>query len=94
VEDIVALPQIKDGTLKPCIQKKDVRKVVQGVVDIQELQVKDKDIGLTLEFMGFRGNQEFMQPVDALRFQQVLLNYYSNAIKHVEKERSRILILT
>jgi signal transduction histidine kinase len=91
VEDIVALPQIKDGRLRPAFRRQDARALVRDVLSVQEQQTIDKGIAVDVALEGFGAT--FEVPLDTLRFQQVLLNFYSNAIKYLDRPRSRILVL-
>jgi signal transduction histidine kinase len=91
IEDIVSLPQIKDGRLKPQVDKQDLKNLVSEVVAVQQQQIDDKAISLDVKFLGFSSGFSFY--VDLLRIQQVLLNFYSNAIKYVDRAQSKILIL-
>jgi signal transduction histidine kinase len=91
IEDIVSLPQIKDGRLKACIHKRDIRSLVSEVVAVQQQQIEDKSINLEVKFEGFNAGFSFL--VDLLRIQQILLNFYSNAIKYVDRVHNKILIL-
>lgn len=47
---------------------------------------------MNVKFVGFKNNN-YMVSFDEQRFQQVLLNFQSNAIKFMHKENSSLLIL-
>mmetsp|Transcript_17100 Transcript_17100/g.26449 ORF Transcript_17100/g.26449 Transcript_17100/m.26449 type:complete len:85 (+) Transcript_17100:136-390(+) len=79
VEDILALPQLKDNKFSKNIQHINLVSTVREVLSIQELQASDKGVQLQSLFGGFdEGPGEFSKinvPMDEKRLQQVILNY-------------------
>jgi signal transduction histidine kinase len=96
VEDIIALPQLKDGKFTKNLRNIDIRAATEEVLSIQEQSAFDKGILLESCFEGFPEELDvprFNLNMDEKRFQQVLLNFQSNSIKFVDKDESRVLIV-
>mmetsp|Transcript_41517 Transcript_41517/g.63382 ORF Transcript_41517/g.63382 Transcript_41517/m.63382 type:complete len:115 (-) Transcript_41517:266-610(-) len=99
VEDILALPQLKDGKFTKNIQRISLSAAAQEIINILELQAKTKSVALKLKLFGFpRDSEADQQPtarvmMDEKRFQQVLLNYVSNALKFINKRSAKIHII-
>jgi signal transduction histidine kinase len=103
VEDIMALPQLKDGKFTKMPTTLDIMASVKEVMSIQRKTVFDKEITLDVVTGGFQvpladleanrlAPSDFTVVMDEKRFQQVLLNLQSNAIKFVDKADSKVLI--
>ena len=85
VEDLLALPQLKQGKLPKHVTEINIKEAVLEVRDIMDYLLKIKSINLEFIFEGF---QSFPSPnytvnFDKQRFQQVFLNFLSNAVKFV-----------
>ena len=93
VEDILALPQLKDGHFTKNIQDTNLSSAIREVMGIQEVQARMKNIMVNFCQSGFaHRDQDVRLHIDEKRFQQVLLNYQSNAIKFIDKSSGRIVI--
>ncbi len=88
VEDLLALPQLKQGKLPKTAAQIDIRQAIDEVVDIMDYQLSTKGIDVEVLLEGFPGQAGPTSPhlvyFDKQRFQQVLLNFVSNAAKFVE----------
>ena len=99
VEDIMALPQLKDGKFTMNVQNIDIRTSVKEIMSIQETSAEEQGVLMESVFHGFdkmtqKGMvRDYQIEIDEKRFQQVLLNYQSNAIKFVNKQNSKVNIL-
>jgi len=67
-----------------------IRQTVEEVVQIQELQAKQKGVEVKLRTQGLGEGLDWL---DEKRLQQVVLNYLSNALKFLTKENSKVDIL-
>lgn len=83
VEDILALPRLKVGSFTKNIKRIDISKSIKEVVKIQDYQAKERGINLEFTLHGFPAALSGGYDVwsDEQRFQQVMLNYQSNALK-------------
>ncbi len=93
VEDILALPQIQQGKFTRNLSLVNLGDSLNEIVEIMDYQIREKQIDLKWKFCGFPtmgghgpvvncgDNQVLDTLIDEQRFQQILLNYYSNAIK-------------
>jgi signal transduction histidine kinase len=71
----------------------DLLKAMKEIMQIQRQDTIEKDIFLDLAF--FTPSMEVRElevMIDQKRFQQVLLNFQSNAIKFMDKDTSKVLI--
>lgn len=53
VEDIMALPQLKDGKFTKNVQKINIYETVREVMSIQQQTAIDKEVSLECVFQGF-----------------------------------------
>ena len=97
VEDIMALPLLKEGTLPKHIKSHDIRHSVSEITSILSWTAVQKGISIDVKFEGFpmikEGEAMTALDFDEQRVQQVLLNYVSNALKFINKSVGKILIL-
>ena len=73
IEDMLALPQLKQGKFNKVIERFDAEAAVQEIISLQEYQCKQKNVKIEKKFIGFK-EEKFIN-MDEKRFQQVLLNY-------------------
>ena len=107
VEDLLALPRIKQGMLPKNISSVSIKDVVQEVNDIMSYKAEAKRVAVETIFHGFpqrladhRDEDQIMPDyetdysilIDFQRFQQIALNYLSNAIKF-SKQNGKIRVL-
>jgi len=85
VEDLLALPQLKQGKLPKNIQRVNLRDAAEEVVDIMDYSLVSKHIDFSLELVGFPQSGDYHVQFDKQRFQQIFLNYLSNAIKFTQE---------
>ena len=78
--DLLCLAQIDKGTFNKNIEKFDIQKAVTDIIKIQNEKIEAKELIIASEFHGFV-EEDLAISTDMMRFQQVLLNYQSNAIK-------------
>ena len=69
----------------------DAKEAIEELATIMEDKVLLKNIDLATEFQGFDANQPLVKS-DRKRFQQVLLNLVSNAVKFTENGTIRIVV--
>jgi len=54
VEDLLALPQLKQGKLTKNIEKFDIKQAMREVSDIMDFKLKSKEIELEVHLKGFK----------------------------------------
>ena len=72
---------MRQGKFRKYCHNFDVRKIINEVLLIQQLQAKSMNISLSAEFIGFSDDLSFKFCSDSQRIQQVILNLQSNALK-------------
>jgi len=106
VEDILALPLLKEGRLSKNIQVHNIVDSVKEIRSIQAWAAQQKNVEISSKSFGFfdrlhrlecssvdQTGSGYMVDLDEQRFQQVLLNYQSNALKFMYREEGKILVL-
>mmetsp|Transcript_38727 Transcript_38727/g.58897 ORF Transcript_38727/g.58897 Transcript_38727/m.58897 type:complete len:130 (-) Transcript_38727:902-1291(-) len=83
VEDILALPQLKQGKFTSHVKPIDLSTCVNEVIALLKFKAEKKELDVCTDYIGF--DNSFKVPIDELRFQQILLNYLSNALKFTER---------
>jgi signal transduction histidine kinase len=88
VEDMLALPRIKQGHFTKNITQSDLCKAVEDVKSILKYKCQSLKVTMDSKFLGFQVKENGMictqVPLDNQRFMQMLMNYASNAVKFIE----------
>ncbi len=87
VENIVSLPKLKEKNLPKNFGFHSIREAVNEVVHITSWTASQRKIAVETS-LPWENSATF----DKRRFQQVLLNYLSNAIKFIDKEAGKVKI--
>ena len=72
---------MRQGKFRKDCHNFDLRKIVNEIILVQQLQAESMHINLTAEFIGFSDDLSYMFCSDSQRIQQVILNLQSNALK-------------
>lgn len=92
VEDMLALPRLKMGKFTKNIARGDIRAVVEETTQILSFKSSELGVGVRTSYSGFEDG-DFKVLLDLQRFQQVAINYLSNALKFVPSSKN-VLVLT
>ena len=82
INDILDLSMLQEGRFKKITKLFDIKKAVHEIIQIQLKKSKELGLSLDVEFLGF---DNFKICADQQRFQQVLLNLISNAVKFTKE---------
>ena len=72
---------MRQGKFRRDCHNFDLRKIVNEIILVQQLQAEAMHISLSAEFIGFSDDLSYMFRSDSQRIQQVILNLQSNALK-------------
>jgi len=89
---MLSLAQINSNKFRKNFSNFDIKKSVEEIMKIQMDKADYSSINFKAEFINFDSN--FIISTDEQRFQQVLLNLQSNALKFTGKEGSVTIICT
>lgn len=81
VEDILGLAQIQTGKFSKILNEFNIMEAVREIISVQQFKANSKRVSLRSSFCGFEGSN-YNVKTDVKRFQQVLLNLQSNALKY------------
>ena len=80
INDVLDISKIEAGKLSICIEKVDLGKILQEVIDLHLVSIQQKKLHLEVPVWG----KGLYVMVDAAKLKQVLINIVSNAVKFTD----------
>ena len=82
VKSLLSLNRLEYGNDVPVMERFDLTELIQGVIANMEIMISQKEVSLKWD-----GEKPVYVWADAFKVQEVLTNYMSNALHHVEGEK-------
>ena len=80
INDVLDISKIEAGKLSVIIEKVDLAKIINEVIDLHVVSIQHKNLNLELPVWG----QDIYVLADAAKLKQVLINIVSNAVKFTD----------
>ena len=80
INDVLDISKIEAGKLSVSLEKVDLQKILNEIIDLQTVPIQKKGLGFTIPIW----QEKILVNVDPAKFKQVLINVIGNAVKFTE----------